>query len=226
MPTMYPDAHPRASRSDFADPSQAACRRPVTDGLGRGASRKAKTSGAATAATAATSAVYATAATCATAAATMLMLTGLLGFFAPAAHAAQPQVQAAPPAAVATPSSPTADEPAYVAAAEVAAKTWLQKLDDGDYRGTWDTAAASFRKAITRDKWDADVGAVRKAVGALQVRNNRGARFTRSLPGAPDGDYVLIQNDTRFQHKAAAMETVTMAREADGVWRLAGYFVR
>lgn len=210
----YPDARPRASRSDFTDPSQAACDRPETDGLGRGASRTVKTS------------VAATAATAATAASKMLMLTGLLGFFAPAAHAAQPQVQAAPPAAVATPSSPTADEPAYVAAAEVAAKTWLQKLDDGDYRGTWDTAAASFRKAITRDKWDADVGAVRKAVGALQVRNNRGARFTRSLPGAPDGDYVLIQNDTRFQHKAAAMETVTMAREADGVWRLAGYFVR
>ena len=214
MPTMYPDAHPRASRSDFADPSQAACDRPETDGLGRGASRTVKTS------------VAATAATAATAASKMLMLTGLLGFFAPAAQAAQPQAQAATPAAVATPSSPTADEPAYVAAAEVAAKTWLQKLDDGDYRGTWDTAAASFRKAITRDKWDADVGAVRKAVGTLQVRNNRGARFTRSLPGAPDGDYVLIQNDTRFQHKAAAMETVTMAREADGVWRLAGYFVR
>lgn len=213
----YPDARPRASRSDFAEPSPAACDRPETDGLGRGASRTVKTS------------VAATAATAATAASKMLMLTGLLGllgFFAPAAQAAQPQAQAATPAAVATPSSPTADEPAYVAAAEVAAKTWLQKLDDGDYRGTWDTAAASFRKAITRDKWDADVGAVRKAVGALQVRNNRGARFTRSLPGAPDGDYVLIQNDTRFQHKAAAIETVTMAREADGVWRLAGYFVR
>lgn len=159
-------------------------------------------------------------------AATVLALAGAQALALPTAVAAQTAAQATTPTTPTTPSSPTADEPAYVDAAEAAARSWLQKLDAGDYRGTWDSAAAPFRKAITRDKWEADVGAVRKAVGALQERNNRGARFTRSLPGAPDGDYVLIQNDTRFQNKSAAIETVTMAREADGVWRLAGYFVR
>ena len=140
---------------------------------------------------------------------------------AQAPSAAQPASRAQQPLP-----APTADEPAYVAAGEAASRSWLAKLDAGEYGATWDAAAAPFRKAITRNKWEADVGSVRKALGPLQERSNRGARFTRSLPGAPDGDYVLLQNDARFQNKAAAIETVTMSREADGVWRVVGYFIR
>ena len=68
-----------------------------------------------------------------------------------------------------------------------------------------------------------------RAVGSVSggcIEDDLIARFTRSLPGAPDGDYVLLQNDARFQNKAAAIETVTMSREADGVWRVVGYFIR
>jgi hypothetical protein len=53
-----------------------------------------------------------------------------------------------------------------------------------------------------------------------------GAQFTRTLPGAPDGDYVVIQYRTRFEHKAAAVETVPPMRDADGQWRVSGYFIR
>jgi uncharacterized protein DUF4019 len=49
---------------------------------------------------------------------------------------------------------------------------------------------------------------------------------SKTMPGAPDGDYVLLQFNTTFERKAAAVETVTMVREADGVWRVVGYFVR
>ena len=52
------------------------------------------------------------------------------------------------------------------------------------------------------------------------------ARFTRSLPGAPPASYVLIQNSVSFEKRPAGIETVTMVREEDGNWRLAGYFIR
>jgi hypothetical protein len=47
-----------------------------------------------------------------------------------------------------------------------------------------------------------------------------------TLPGAPDGEYVVFQFDTSFERKEAALETVTTIHEADGQWRVAGYFVR
>ena len=47
-----------------------------------------------------------------------------------------------------------------------------------------------------------------------------------TLPGAPDGEYVVLQFDTSFEQKAAAVETVTTIREKDGTWHVGGYFIR
>jgi hypothetical protein len=46
------------------------------------------------------------------------------------------------------------------------------------------------------------------------------------LPGAPDGEYVVIHFHTVFANKADAIETVTPMRGRDGRWRVSGYFVR
>ena len=52
------------------------------------------------------------------------------------------------------------------------------------------------------------------------------AEFTTKLPGAPDGEYVVIQYRTKFQNKADAIETVAPMRDQDGVFRVSGYYVR
>jgi hypothetical protein len=46
------------------------------------------------------------------------------------------------------------------------------------------------------------------------------------MPGAPDGDYVVMQFDTRFEHKQAAVETVTFLQEKQGGWKAAGYYIK
>lgn len=61
---------------------------------------------------------------------------------------------------------------------------------------------------------------------ALQTRRLASSRATTSLPGVPDGDYVVMQLQSAFEHKVSAVETVTAARQPDGAWRVAGYFVR
>ena len=66
----------------------------------------------------------------------------------------------------------------------------------------------------------------RKPFGATKKRSPKAAQFARSLPGAPDGEYVVMQFDTAFEQKAAAVETVTAAREKDGSWKIAGYFIK
>ena len=52
------------------------------------------------------------------------------------------------------------------------------------------------------------------------------AQHMTSLPGAPDGDYVVIQFKTSFANKKSAVETVTPMLEKDGVWRVSGYFIK
>jgi len=47
-----------------------------------------------------------------------------------------------------------------------------------------------------------------------------------ALPGAPDGQYVLIQFNASFEQKAHAVETVTPMLERDGTWKVSGYFIR
>ena len=52
--------------------------------------------------------------------------------------------------------------------------------------------------------------------------------YKTSLAGAPGGEYVLIQFQTSFENKKAAVETVTPMMGKDGVWQVSIYnrFVR
>lgn len=61
---------------------------------------------------------------------------------------------------------------------------------------------------------------------AMKARKVKSATFTRTLPGAPDGEYVVIQFESQFENKAAAIETVTPMRDKDGAWRVSGYYIR
>lgn len=111
-------------------------------------------------------------------------------------------------------------------AAQSAALTWLNLLDAGDYAQSWATAAEYFRNGISRTAWVSKASHVRDPLGKLKSRQLLGAKFTRTLPGAPDGEYVVIQYTTSFENKAAATETVTPVKESDGYWRVSGYYIR
>ena len=67
--------------------------------------------------------------------------------------------------------------------------------------------------------------AVPGAHGAAMAGNGKHF-YTTNLPGAPDGEYVVIQYKTSFQNKASAIETVTPMRDPDGVYRVSGYYIR
>lgn len=54
----------------------------------------------------------------------------------------------------------------------------------------------------------------------------RGRSSPTSLPGAPDGEYVVIQFETSFEKKKSSLETVTPMKEKDGAWRVSGYYIK
>ena len=112
------------------------------------------------------------------------------------------------------------------AAAESAARSWLALVDAGSYAQSWTEASTLFRRGVPQPQWQAAIANVRGPLGALKSRDLRSATFTRSVPGAPDGEYVIVQFASSFEKKQSAIETVTPMKDADGTWRVSGYYVR
>ena len=111
-------------------------------------------------------------------------------------------------------------------AAQKSTETWLATVDKGDYAGSYDQAASFFKSAITKQKWVEALNASRGNFGKLVSRKLRSAQFTTSLPGAPDGQYVVIQYETSFENKKSSVETVTPMLDKDGQWRVSGYYIK
>jgi len=65
-----------------------------------------------------------------------------------------------------------------------------------------------------------------KAARKLLSRKIIKTQSATSLPGAPDGNYLVMQFDTSFANKKSAVETVTFVREKAGNWRAAGYYIK
>ena len=107
-----------------------------------------------------------------------------------------------------------------------AAEAWLELVDKGDFAAGWETAAALFRNAVTAEDFARQVKPTRQAIGKLISREVILSQYETSLPGAPDGEYVVIQFKSVFENKASAIETVTPMKDPDGEWRVSGYFIK
>jgi hypothetical protein len=108
----------------------------------------------------------------------------------------------------------------------VAAGQWVQLVDNGKYAESWDKTATYFKTAIKKDDWNRTIKAVREPLGNVISRSIKSQKHMTTLPGAPDGKYVVIQFDTSFSNKRAAIETVTPMMDNDGKWRVSGYFIK
>jgi hypothetical protein len=111
-------------------------------------------------------------------------------------------------------------------AAQAAASTWLKLIDAGRYDDSWDAASVLFRQTVPKAQWQSAALNARGPLGALKSRTLKSATFKTALPGAPDGEYVIVQFASSFQNKASAIETVTPMKDPDGMWRVSGYYIR
>lgn len=110
-------------------------------------------------------------------------------------------------------------------AATDAALAWLALIDKGNYKESWDQSAAPFKNSLSAEKWAEMVKPVRAPLGKVESRAVRNRDYMTELPGAPNGEYVIIQFKTRFENKKDAIETVTPMLE-DGKWKVSGYFIK
>jgi hypothetical protein len=123
-------------------------------------------------------------------------------------------------------SSAYSGENDVVKKAQISAEAWLALIDSGQYGRSWDDAAPIFKTSVSKSHWENTCKSVRAPLGRVKSRTVKSASFTRTLPGAPDGEYVVLQYETQFENKASAIETITPMRDKDGSWLVSGYYIR
>lgn len=117
-------------------------------------------------------------------------------------------------------------ETAAVEAAKQAAQSWLELVDAAEYGKSWAAGASMFKAAVTEEQWEAAVLQARGPFEPMGARQFLDAKFMTELPGAPKGQYVVIQYQVMAADNTKLVETITPMRDTDGTWRVSGYYVR
>jgi hypothetical protein len=97
------------------------------------------------------------------------------------------------------------------------ARQWLVLVDDKNYAQSWSEAGKAFQNRQKADAWARDAAAARTPLGAVASRGLKSIDLSR-------GNTAVIRYDTVFAHKAAAVETVSLAFE-NGSWSVTDYSV-
>src|SRR2546427_1107176 len=132
-----------------------------------------------------------------------------------AARAAEPDTSAA--------ATDDAAVKAAVASATQESDKWLAQLDAGKFAESWSEAAGVFKAAVTQADWAEQLTQMHQALGKTTIRKLRSADYSKTLRGAPSGQYVTVNYLTQVEKAPPAIETIAVAKDPDGQWRIAGY---
>jgi Protein of unknown function (DUF4019) len=111
-------------------------------------------------------------------------------------------------------------------AAQSIAANWLALVDSGKCVEGWEKMSPGFRKEVSKRNWKSAVEKIRKPLGRLTSRKLKSAEYSKELPGAPEGEYVVMQFDSAFEHKPDATEKVILILGQDLNWRVCSYAVK
>lgn len=110
--------------------------------------------------------------------------------------------------------------------AQAAAEAWLPLVDGGKYAESWEKMAPSFKQEVPKARWVSTIAEIRKPFGKQTSRKFKSAEYSKELPGAPEGEYVVLKYETAFEKKPAAEETVIAILNQDLTWYVTGYSVK
>ena len=139
--------------------------------------------------------------------------------------AAQTAAQA-PPTAGMQQAEPAADPHiGEEQAAERQALGFLGYLDHGRYADSYAYTGMLIRAQLDQDSFAKQLEKARAGTGALLSRELIDASYTTTVPGAPEGQYVMLHYGASFANRQEAVETMTLAF-AKGYWRVSGYYIK
>lgn len=103
---------------------------------------------------------------------------------------------------------------------------WLESIDSSNYELSWENSSELFKSSITKENWVSALDGVRTPLGKKISREIKTKEYRTTLPGAPDGEYVVIVYSTEFENKENSYETITPMKDKDGKWRVSGYYIK
>lgn len=107
--------------------------------------------------------------------------------------------------------------------AEQAASSFIQKIDQGDFAGSWKEGSRLFRTAIPEKHWVMALELGRAPLGAVEKRQISEERSAANPPGLPEGSYMIILYDTSFAKAPEVQELVTLIKEGGTSWKVLTY---
>ena len=121
------------------------------------------------------------------------------------------------------PNAPAGAQEAAIEQARTAARAWLALLDGYEFEESWRAAGEMLKGTVTQEEFATKMSATLGPLGAVSSRGAKSSEHSTTLPGAPDGEYVVLKFDTVFKNEQSAVETVVLRKEPDGLWRVSGY---
>ncbi|HYR01514.1 MAG TPA: DUF4019 domain-containing protein [Casimicrobiaceae bacterium] len=108
-----------------------------------------------------------------------------------------------------------------------AARDWLNLTDKLNATASFNAAGARFREPINLEQWTDALTKARAPLGAVDQRTVAETAFDKAAgDGGTEFEIAMVRFRTAFAKKTESSETVTLEHEADGNWRVIGYFIR
>ena len=123
--------------------------------------------------------------------------------------------------------APQAEDPhaADELAAQRQALGFVGYLDQGRFADSYAYTGLLIRAQLDRDAFSTQIQKTRAGTGALRSRELIDSAYSTSVPGAPEGQYVVLHYHASFANRQDAVETLTLAF-AKGYWRISGYYIK
>ena len=109
--------------------------------------------------------------------------------------------------------------------AKASAMEFLQLIDAKKYAESWQIAAGLMKDKVTEQEWVEKLTKAQALSGALVERSEKDASYSSTAKDSPDGEYIALTFESRYQRAESVSEYVTVMLE-DGHWKVAGYFIQ
>ena len=107
-----------------------------------------------------------------------------------------------------------------------AAQAWLALIDNQQYAQSWDETADFFKSKVSKEKWLTVLNASQQKLGKVLSRSVFTRQYRTTMPGAPAGEYVIIEYRMSFEKDNSAVEKISMVLDSDNTWRVVGYLIK
>ena len=109
--------------------------------------------------------------------------------------------------------------------ATAVAMEFLQLIDAEKYAESWQMSAAMMKEKVAEKDWIEKLTKARSLSGDLIERVKESASYSPTAKDSPEGEYISLVFDSKYQRAESVSEYVTVMLEG-GHWKVAGYFIQ